>query len=265
MQDIHVATCHSAAGTLRYAIDAFGLSGEVFLLDDELSLGPLDGCPARLAFLRDIFLPVPMPRAPAEPVAIADEACVFLRWRVLQARCQQPVRVMLWISGNGADHVLLRMACHYLQGTRAVLWQIRVPPFKGGHEAVAAHPPEALARFATDAAPLSHEAVAQLAADYLTIAARPEPLRQCDTDGTLRYRPIDWHDPLVLACCPPAWTPANRVVGLAMSRCDPRQVMGDYFFAARLRALIQAGRVQTRTPLPGDWWDWRIEVRRPED
>lgn len=172
---------------------------------------------------------------------------------------------MLWNSGNASDHVLLRMVCHVLQGTRATLWQIRVPAFEGGYEAVAAHPPEALAGFAPDAAPLPHETVAQLAADYLTIAARPEPLRQCDRDGTLRYRPIDWHDPLVLACCPPVWTPANRVVGLAMSRCDPRQVMGDYFFAARLRALIQAGRVATRTPLPEGWWDWRIAVRRLED
>ncbi len=260
MQDIHVVDGHSAAGSLKVALAAGRMRGEVFILNDVLCIGPLGSSAERLDFLRTVFLPPP--HTQDEEFTIDESDCVFTRWRELQRRCQVPGRVMLWISAGASDHVLLRMACHFLQGTRATLWQIPVPTFEGGYEAVACHPPDALAAFAPAAEPLPRATVAALAAEYLAIAARPEPIRQRDADGTLHFRPIDCHDALLLACCPSVWTRASRVVGEAMGRCEPRHVIGDFFFAARLRALIQAGRVERRSPLPQGWWDWSIDVRQ---
>ncbi len=261
MQDIHIADGYSAAGSLRYAIAMGKMRGEVFVLNDDLSIGPLQNPAERLVFLRTIILPPPP--VEGETFEIDESDCVFSRWEALRLRCRVPGRIMLWISGSAADHVLLRMACHFLQGTRATLWYVPVPTFEGGYEAVAAHPPQALARFAPGARPLDAARVGILARAYTQIVAHPEPVRQCDANGVLHYRDIDCHDALLLDGCPPGWTRANRVIGTAMGRCEPRHVLCDSFFGARLRALIRAGRLESRTPLPDGWWDWRIEVRRP--
>jgi hypothetical protein len=55
---------------------------------------------------------------------------------------------------------------------------------------------------------------------------------------------LEWYDPQLNACCPTDWTPAARVVGAAMRRCDPRNRMSDLFFSSRLLVLIDAGRVK---------------------
>jgi hypothetical protein len=55
---------------------------------------------------------------------------------------------------------------------------------------------------------------------------------------------MDRYDPLLLASCSPTWTPAPRVVGTAMSRCDGHNLMSDLFFSSRLQLLIDAGRIE---------------------
>jgi hypothetical protein len=55
---------------------------------------------------------------------------------------------------------------------------------------------------------------------------------------------MDRYDPLLLECCTTRWTPAARVVGTAMSRCDGHNLMSDLFFSSRLELLIEAGRVE---------------------
>ena len=260
MWDLHVADGDSAGSALRYAIITGKLRGEVFTLNDALAIGPLSSSAERLAFQRSmIVLP---PHAEDEIFSFDENYDVFARWNALKMRCQIPGRVLLWISGSASDHVLLRMACHVLQGTRVTLWYVPVPAFDDGFEAVAAHSPDALARFAPGAQPLSARTIATLAREFADIAAHPEPVRYLEADGRLRYFPIDLYDARLLECCPARWTPANRVVGDTMVRCDRRNGLGDYFFAARLRTLIDAGQVQCRThPLPA-WWDWRTKVRR---
>ncbi|WP_282296315.1 DUF3658 domain-containing protein [Stenotrophomonas sp. PS02289] len=265
MRDLHIAAGDSAAGSLRVAIATGRMPGEVFSINDDLAIGPLSSAAGRIAFLRTLILPPPHVDAEEDSSDEDEDDDVFARWEALRIRCQVPGRVMLWISGSASDQVLLRMACHALQTTRATLWRVPVPAFEGGHEAVAAHPVDALVRFAPGARPLSADTVATLADEFAQIAARPELLRQCDANGALRYRAIDCHDPMLLDCCPRHWVPANRVIGNAMERCEPRNAMGDTFFAARLRALIDAGRVETRTPLQGRSWSWAVQVRRTDE
>lgn len=260
MQDLHIVDRDSAAACLRHAIVTGQMSGEVFSLNDWLSVGPLGGAAERNAFLSTLYLPPPS--APGEFDDLEPGDDLFVRWDALKVRFQIPDRAILWISGNASDHVLLRMACHMLEATRAMLWQVSVPAFEDGFESVAAYPPAALARFAPSARPLSASTVADLAREFIAIAAHPEPVRHLDTDGTLRYHSIDLHDALLLNCCPYQWTPANYVAGNAMSRCDQRNGLSDHFFAARLRALINIGQVESRTPLLDAGWDWRINVRR---
>ncbi len=260
MQDLHIVDGDSAAACIRHALVIGQMSGEVFALNDWLSVGPLGSAAERNAFLSTLCLPPPSAAGEFDDLEPSDD--VFARWDALKVRFQIPGRAILWISGNASDHVLLRMACHMLQSTHASLWQVSVPAFGDWFESVAAHPPEALARLAPSVHPLSVSTVAALAREFIAIAAHPEPVRHLDTDGTLRYRSIDLHDAMLLTCCPYQWTPANYVAGNAMSRCERRNGLSDHFFAARLRALINIGQVEARTPLLDAVWDWRINVRR---
>lgn len=262
MQDIHVVDGDSAQGGLRYAVQRYGLRGDVFALNDWLSLGPLDNPRARIDFMRTTYLP---PVGFLDPDFIVETDTVFARWSDLQARCQIPSRVIIWTSGSGSDHVLLRMACHFLQNTGAMVWQVVVPPDERGYEAVGAHNADALARFAQAMAPLPRERVSALAQEFAVIASHPEPLRECDANGVLHYRPLDWHDALVLRSCPRHWTRVGWVVGQSMGACDPRNAMSDMFFATRVRALIDAGKMESRTPMPYLFWIWNLEVRRVTD
>ncbi len=260
MQDLHIVDGDSAAACLRHAIVTGQMSGEVFALNDWLSVGPLGSAAERNAFLSTLYLPPPSAAGEFDDLEPGED--LFARWDALKARFQIPGSAILWISGNASDHVLLRMACHMLEATRAMLWQVSVPAFEGWFESVAAHPPEALARLVPSARPLSSATAAALAREFIAIAAHPEPVRHLDGDGTLRYRPIDLHDALLLTCCPYQWTPANYVAGNAMSRCERRNGLSDHFFAARLRALIKSGQVESHMPLSDACWDWRINVRR---
>jgi hypothetical protein len=55
---------------------------------------------------------------------------------------------------------------------------------------------------------------------------------------------MDRYDPLLLASCPRTWTPAARVVGTAMSRCDGHNLISDLFLSSRLQLLIDTGHIE---------------------
>jgi hypothetical protein len=56
--------------------------------------------------------------------------------------------------------------------------------------------------------------------------------------------PTDRYDPLLLECCTTSWSPAARIVGAAMSRCDGHNLLSDIFSCSRLQVLIDAGRIE---------------------
>jgi hypothetical protein len=83
--------------------------------------------------------------------------------------------------------------------------------------------------------------------EFLRVRGDHHPIRRWE-QGALRCVPIDHYDPLLLSCCKPDWAPAARVVGSAMSRCDPHNRMSDLFFCSRLQALIKDGTLEVSGP-----------------
>lgn len=248
MSDLHLVASLSAAGSLRVATQGLGLTGDIFCVADDLSFGPLSDGRDRANVWRT--LAADDASEPEVGQRHFDEygfsaADAFAPWRHLQKRLSHdpPNRVLIWVSESGADYVMLRMACHWLESSNASLWQVKVPP-RQGHHSVAVHPPEALVTFARTAIPIAALEAKALADAFEDIASRPEPLRETDAQGRLLFKPISAHDALVLECCPPEWTLAARVVGEAMGRCDPRNSLGDAFFASRLRHLIEMGVIE---------------------
>jgi hypothetical protein len=93
------------------------------------------------------------------------------------------------------------------------------------------------------------------------LRAENAPLRIVRNDR-LQSASLDHFDELVLACASDQWLGVEQVVGRALVEAwDEDGVQtGDLVLAARVRALIEAGRLEARGEAP----DWRRgEVRLP--
>jgi Protein of unknown function/Domain of unknown function (DUF1835) len=95
------------------------------------------------------------------------------------------------------------------------------------------------------------------------LKAENAPLRVL-SGGELVSAPLSFFDPLLLSCATPEWQKAARIVGEALSDFLTTAVLqtGDLVFSARVRALANAGRLESR----GDLTDiHRSELRLPND
>lgn len=249
MNDIHLVASSSAAGSLRVATLELGLPGEPFCIRDDLSLGPLTDGHERAAFWHALAAEAREPELHGvfgdSDEHGFDTGDAFAPWQHLVRRLGHGAlsRILIWTSGSGADHVLLRMACHWLGGAGVQLAQVHVPAREDYHS-VSVHPPEALVGFVSSTTPIEAAQVRVLADQYEAIARRPEMRREVDAQGRLEFKDISAHDEFIVECSPPEWTRAARVVGDVMSRCDPRNGLGDILVISRLRHLIAAGRIE---------------------
>ncbi|OHV76555.1 DUF3658 domain-containing protein [Rhizobium sp. LCM 4573] len=243
MTDLHVVTSPSAAASLKHAVERLGLSGDVHCIMDDLRLGPLAGERERFLFWQGLSKGYGDDDLDLTMHGGED---VFAPWRILRERVISggPHRVLIWASGSGADYVFLRMACHRLADTWATLMHVPVPPRDGLH-AVAVHDPQSLAGFAPDAISIPGIERRRLAAEFETIAIRPELLRECDGSGHLRFRDLSVHDAFILENCPAEWRLAARVAGDVMGKCDPRNGLSDMFVHSRLQHLIDEALIES--------------------
>ncbi|TKT66914.1 DUF3658 domain-containing protein [Rhizobium sp. LC145] len=260
MTDFHVVTSPSAAGSLKYAVERLGLSGDVHCIMDDLRLGPLASERERFLFWQGLS------KGYGDDdldLTMHGEEDVFAPWRILREQVISggPHRVLIWASGSGADYVFLRMACHRLADTGATLMHIPVPPRHGLH-AVAVHTPQSLIGFARDATVVPEGDRRRLAAEFEAIAVRPELLRECDGSGHLRFRDLSVHDAFILENCSAEWRLAARVAGDVMGKCDPRNGLSDMFIHSRLQHLIGEALIESEGQRQG-LRNYRVRLASP--
>ncbi|MGQ5525088.1 DUF3658 domain-containing protein [Chitinimonas sp. PSY-7] len=252
--DFHLVSSPSAGGALRQGIKQRLMSGKVFCVGDSFELGPLDDGRERVRFWRTLVQgcyeeSVEPLWSPGLDEADRDPDDSFAVWRSLRKRLEQdkPARLLIWASGSGSDYVFLRMACHWLGMCQVPLVHVPVPA-RDGYHAVAVHEEDGLAACLPNAVVLSPMVIDAWAQEFLSIAARPSQLRECNEAGELVYRDVSVHDHLLLNACGPEWLAAARVVGQAMGNCDPRNSLGDVFLSSRLQHLIATGLVEANGP-----------------
>jgi hypothetical protein len=153
-----------------------------------------------------------------------------------------PTAVLIWSGDNVSEGTFLTMACWWLEGRPETLLRVAVPGRDDQYH-VALQSPAELADLFTSAQVLTESERADLCEELVRIRRETNLLRRWSR-GRIRGAPLDRYDPQLIACCPTDWTPAARVVGTAMGRCDPRNRMSDLFFASRLQVLIDTGRVE---------------------
>ena len=234
---------NSTRGSLQIAIKKGKFSGKVVNPDDSAGIGPLDDGIKRLEFLAGLGYGLAMD----SKLILSGNA--FRRWgKLLRRLSKSPVkRIIIWVSGSGSDYVFLRMACWWLEAVPIDLFVLRVPA-KDNCYHTAEYPPGELASMMdrVQLLPLSERAM--LSREYEYIARQPELLRECDTEGKLLFRALDFHDPLVLRSCSRTWKKAAYVVGKAMGNGDPKNVNSDIFLSSRLEYLIERGLIEADGP-----------------
>jgi hypothetical protein len=214
------------------------MPGSALAVQDDPSHGPLDDGRLRADYLRDCFR--------GYDDEYLDAADAFEPWRALIASIDetQPDAVVVWGGDNVSEAIFLRMACWWL-GNRPVRLLRTTVPAGGGRHYVAVHAPADLATLFASARDVSDAERIEFAEDFLRIRS--------DTGLVLRWEAgrilglaTDRYDPLLLEACTTEWTPAPRVVGTAMGRCDGHNLMSDLFFCSRLQSMIDAGRMDVQ-------------------
>ncbi len=233
---LRIALGESAEGCLRAACRTDGMPGAALGIPDDLSHGPLDDGRARIGYMRERFR--------GDDDWYLDVTDAFAPWRAMIARLDEAGAgaVVIWSGDNASEATFLSMACWWLGNRSERVLRVGIPGTDGRHY-VAMHEPAELADLYASARELTDTERAVLAADLLRIRGEAGLLRRWEA-GKILGVPMDRYDPLLLASCSPTWTPAARVVGMAMSRCDGHNLMSDLFFSSRLQLLIHAGRIE---------------------
>ncbi|HSU06128.1 MAG TPA: DUF3658 domain-containing protein [Acetobacteraceae bacterium] len=233
---LHLTLGDHAADLLRVACRQHGLAGVVMAIPEDPSHGPLQDGIERIVYMRTCF------RGCLDWTLDVTDA--FAPWQALCDRlAREPIdRVLIWHADSVSQYVFLRMACWWLQGFTGSLELIELPPRHGLH-AVAVHSPDELVAFVAIRRLLATTERQQLAAEFVAIRDRPEPLRRYENRHLL-FVSAGHYDAFLIDACTPEWQPATRVIGAAMDRCDGKNRMSDLFFCTRLQRLINDGRIE---------------------
>lgn len=258
----HVAFGLSAAGDLRKAMELAGRPDDVVGLPDDLTMGPLDPGDAESRM-----------RWVSETLECDDEDDAMWSARI----------EAFWSEALSAEHRLIGWFCRrstgeycgYLEWLRRLgerrpevvdVTGVILRDRRGKdcvYPAVAVIPADTIMRNGLlDAArPLAVDEWRRDLAQWRRLRAENAPFRAF-VDGDLVSVPITHFDERLLSFAGPAWQKAARVIGgqLVAQYDENRMEVGDLALWARLRALVAAGRLESR----GDLLTMRTtEVRLP--
>lgn len=228
---------HSAGGLLRQAARDFGLPGEVRVIDDDLSLGPLQDDKTR----NEWWLTVHGPWR-----EVAHQPDLYNQWQAVRDNLGGASELVLWSSNSARDYVFERMAASML-GDRVTLFRIAAPA-SGKLEGVSFHNPDALAGMEKSKRAMGPTEATNWAASFSNQLRQSSGIRVLQ-QGAIVARPENDLDEYLLERCPLEWTKWYRPIGHAMADGDGRNLISDAFFSWRMRLLVEAGRVEAKGDL----------------
>ncbi|WP_426446501.1 DUF1835 domain-containing protein [Paenibacillus sp. S-38] len=276
----HVLFSPSDAGLMKVAISRLGKRPEsrVLASGELLSVGPLrnleqgDGRIARFEWFSARYAEFPY-------AAFGQEEYGVIHWAEELRRIPAHHAVVLWGGENAHDQMGVRLALHLLRERTGPVHLVNVSEAYARtaerydpelHPLTAGElPMEAVQELLLQGPgePLSPEARAQYAAQWLELSEDPHPLRIW-RDGRIVPVEEDYFDGPLLeivkelelqaAEAEDGFVRAGQAVGTAIVRW--RQVVGDGFVNYRLLSLISAGRLEFQG-LPSAMFRYRVRVR----
>lgn len=251
----HLIADAGAAGCLKAARIEFELTGIIFVIDDDLDVGPLVEDAARASWwkpIRDLYL---------DDLA-SQMTCYGAQWEHIlsEIRSQAVSDLVIWTSDSARDQTHLRLAAAKLESFHGDLRFVEVPPSEG-LSGVSRYYPADLASFEDLARPLDRTLRDELARQYRECLAGTEGVRY-QTDRGIEVRGYDCFDGLIVDACPNDWTRTHKVIGGALATFNGRNWVRDMFLRWRLKNLADAGQILAR----GKRWfvdDCDVMVRCP--
>lgn len=173
-----------------------------------------------------------------------DGTDAFGAWRKLieWLEREEPGAVVIWSGDNVSEATFLAMACWQLGQRPESVLRVAIPG-RDNPPYVALHMPAELAELYPTRRALTESERAILNEDFDRIRSETGLLRRLENRRIIGMH-LDHYDRFLLESCASSWTPAARVVGAAMGRCDRHNLMSDLFFSSRLQILIDAGHIE---------------------
>lgn len=249
---VHLLLGDAAAGCLRASWSFPGARpGEVLVFHDVLALGPLRSIgSAAEAESRGAWWDEVMPGARDYAADLAAEAQRYGRAAQL---ARDGAALTLWHGDHASSVLWLQRLASVLpaQARIEMIDASRAPfaPYPGAIRALGQVAPARVAELQALTSALDAAALNALAAQWRENAARNSQLRRY-REGRISHHAADFYDELLLSLCTGQWQPAPRIVGEAMEGAD--ELLGDWFFAWRLRCLAQAGRLALQGEFDAD-------------
>lgn len=234
---INLVHGHSAGGSLRQAVRDFGLPGEVRVIDDDLSLGPLQDDKTRNEWWLMVY-------GPWREVAYQPD--LYDQWQAIRDNLGGVRELVLWSSNSASDYVFERMAASML-GDCVALFRIAAPA-SGKLEGVSFHNPEALAGMEKSKRAMGPTEATDWAASFSNRLRQSSGIRVLQ-QGVIVALPESDLDEYLLERCPLEWTKWYRPIGHAMGERGGQNLMSDVFFSWRMRLLVEAGRIEAQGDL----------------
>ncbi|MFZ2029746.1 MAG: DUF3658 domain-containing protein [Vitreimonas sp.] len=231
---INLVQGHSAGGLLRRAIRDFGLPGDVRVIDDDLSIGPLHDDKRRNEWWVNVY----------GPYSEAHQPSVYDQWRATGANLSAGSELVIWSSNCARDHVFERMAAFALGDQLGAASLVHVPA-SGKLEGVPFHLPDALAQMDGKRRPVTSTEIAKWSASFANDLRQSNGVRLLRQDS-ITALPDSALDDFLFERCPFEWTKWYRTVGEAMADCDGQNLICDAFFSWRLRLLVKLGRIEVQ-------------------
>lgn len=230
---INLVQGQSAGSLLTQAIRSFGLSGEVRVVDDDLSVGPLQDDQTRNEWWQTVYGPLPEAHQPS----------LYKQWQAIDGDLRAGSELVLWSSNSARDYVFERMAA-FILGERTTLFHVHVQAC-GKLEGVPFHNPSTLAGMEPSKRALTTTEVKTWSVFFANQLRQTSGVRWLH-DGSTAARPENALDEYLLERCPTDWTKWYHPIGEAMADCDGSNLLSDAFFSWRLRLLVDAGRVEAQ-------------------
>jgi hypothetical protein len=256
---LHVVFGGSAAGSLRQVLSEDRRAEKVACLQDDLSFGPFgqDDGAARIQWVEEVF-------------GIEWEDIVIPTSSFLTLSCSSDVMPIVWISRRDAREYagFLWWLSHLGDAPCSIVDVTDLTSNDYPERLVVSSsslPAPEMRKLLGREAPLLDTDRTRYREQWQKLTTENAPLRVIDQPGSLVSAPLDYLDPVLLACATADWRKMARIIGEALRHFSEQDLhqAGDLFLAARTIELAEVGKLEWRGDLYAGLH--HCEVRLPPD
>jgi hypothetical protein len=257
---IHIISGASAAQTVRFMLKSHNLNDdEVFVIEDDLSVGPLTGIDDPLPTARIEFWKKLLPKSYYQQI---EDAFVTYN-KTFKFLANSNSEIVIWYGKNASEILNLWRVCWYFKNSMSIISEVSIAAgnikgFGNLQSSIAMLNPEHQWQLLQQQKIITHDKINLYAKNWQDILYS-DGVRVWEKDE-LNSLPITYYDDMILACIDNDWQSSAKVIGSLMASSS--YLIGDNFLWWRLRNLIAQQLVQVDKEILEDVEPRNIMVRK---